>query len=73
MNSNSDSERQTEFEIIIQMGNSCWGPKVRVIVVVYSDMNKASVKSCRKISKNGSGLWRNLEEANSYLRLLYHR
>ena len=65
MNSNSDSERQTEFEIIIQMGNSCWRPKSRLIGVVYSDMNNASVKSCRKMSKDGCGLWRILEEVNS--------
>ena len=65
MNSNSDSERQTEFEIIIQMGNSCWGPNVRLIGIVFNDMSKANVKSCRKMSKVGSGLWRILEEANS--------
>jgi len=65
MNSNSDSERQTEFEIIIQMRNYCWGPNDRLIGVVSYDMSKASVKSCRKMSKIGSGLWRILEVANS--------
>ena len=62
MNSNSDSERQ-----------SCGGPNVRLIGVVYNDMSKGSVKSCRKMSKDGSGLWRIVEEANSLLKLLYHR
>jgi len=34
LTSNSYSERQTEFGFIIQMGNNCLGPKVRLIGVV---------------------------------------
>jgi hypothetical protein len=46
MTSDNDRERQPEFGIIIHIGGNCWGPEVGLIVVVYNDMRKASVKEC---------------------------
>jgi len=57
MNSNSDSERQTEFGIIIQMGNNCLGPKFRMIGDVLNDMSKASFKDCGVKCMDGCALW----------------
>jgi hypothetical protein len=64
MTSTSDSERHTEFGIIIQVGEKCWRPDVRLIGVV-NDMSKASVKNSRMKSKDGFGWWRILQEANA--------
>ena len=46
------------------MGNNCWGAKSRLIVFVYNDMSKASVKVCGMKSVDGCGLWSMLEDTS---------
>lgn len=65
MTSTSDSERHTEYEIIIQMGKRVLGGNGRLIFIFYNDMRETSVNNCRMKSKDGYGWWRILEETSA--------